>query len=85
MYSQFDGKADLFLALLTRISERACPACESMPGGDLPSLLDHLHPRRPGNALLSVIEFGTRRPRPLSSAARTPQPTPLLLRHCATC
>ena len=43
VYSQFDSKADLFLALLeARISERAVEnarLAESMPG-DLPSLLD---------------------------------------------
>jgi len=62
VYSQFDSKADLFLALLeARISERAVEnarLAESMPA-DLPSLLDHLargDQATPGWLLL-VIEF----------------------------
>jgi AcrR family transcriptional regulator len=62
VYSQFDSKADLFLALLeARISERAVEnarLAESLPG-DLPSLLDHLargDQATPGWLLL-VIEF----------------------------
>jgi len=63
VYSQFDSKADLFLALLeARIEERAVEnarLAESLPDGDLSSLLDHLvrgDQATPGWLLL-VIEF----------------------------
>ena len=63
MYSQFESKADLFLALLeARIEERAVEnarLAESLPDGDLSSLLDHLargDQATPGWLLL-VIEF----------------------------
>jgi AcrR family transcriptional regulator len=63
VYSQFEGKADLFLALLEgRIEERAAGnarLAESLRGGDLLSLLDHLvrgDQATPGWLLL-VIEF----------------------------
>jgi AcrR family transcriptional regulator len=63
MYSQFDSKADLFLALLeARISERAAEnarMARSLREGDLLSLIDHLargDQATPGWLLL-VIEF----------------------------
>jgi AcrR family transcriptional regulator len=63
VYSQFDGKADLFLALLeARISERAAENARlagSLPDGDLLALIDHLtrgDQVTPGWQLL-VIEF----------------------------
>ena len=63
VYSQFDSKADLFLALLeARISERAAEndrLAESLPDGDLLALIDHLtrgDQATPGWQLL-VIEF----------------------------
>jgi len=63
VYSQFESKADLFLALLeARIEERAAEnarLAESLPGGDLLALLDHLargDHATPGWLLL-VIEF----------------------------
>jgi AcrR family transcriptional regulator len=65
VYSQFDSKADLFLALLeTRISERAAENAElaqslAGDGGGLPALVEHLargDQATPGWALL-VIEF----------------------------
>ena len=63
VYSQFESKADLFLALLeARIEERAAEnarLAESLPGGDLLALLDHLargDQATPGWLLL-VIEF----------------------------
>jgi AcrR family transcriptional regulator len=63
VYSQFENKADLFLALLeARIEERAVEnagLAESLPGGGLPSFLDHLargDQATPGWLLL-VIEF----------------------------
>lgn len=63
VYSQFDSKADLFLALLeARIEERAAEnarLAESVPGGDLGVLLDHFtrgDQATPGWQLL-VIEF----------------------------
>ncbi|MDQ6773875.1 MAG: TetR/AcrR family transcriptional regulator [Candidatus Dormibacteraeota bacterium] len=64
VYSQFQGKADLFMALLeARIEERAEEntklAADMAYGGGLPVLLDHL--ARADNAtpgwLLLVIEF----------------------------
>jgi AcrR family transcriptional regulator len=64
VYSQFDSKADLFLALLeTRIEERAAEnsrLAESLAGdGGLPALMEHLargDQATPGWVLL-VIEF----------------------------
>jgi len=63
VYSQFDSKADLFLALLeARIEERAAEnarLAESLGGGGLPTLVEHLSrgdQATPGWALL-VIEF----------------------------
>jgi AcrR family transcriptional regulator len=63
LYSQFDSKADLFLALLeARISERAAENARvagSLREGDLLSLIDHLargDQATPGWLLL-VIEF----------------------------
>ena len=63
VYSQFESKADLFLALLeARISERAAEnarLAESLPGGDLLALIDHFtrgDQATPGWQLL-VIEF----------------------------
>ena len=63
VYSQFEGKADLFLALLeARIEERAAEnarLAESLPAGGLLALLDHLargDQATPGWLLL-VIEF----------------------------
>jgi AcrR family transcriptional regulator len=64
VYSQFDSKADLFLALLeARIEERAAEnsrLAESLPArGGLPALVDHLargDQATPGWLLL-VIEF----------------------------
>jgi AcrR family transcriptional regulator len=64
VYSQFDSKADLFLALLeARIEERAAETArlaESLPGDrGLPALIEHLDRgdrATPGWALL-VIEF----------------------------
>jgi AcrR family transcriptional regulator len=71
VYSQFQGKADLFLALLeARIEERAREnarlAEEMAEGGDLRGLLEHLV--RADNAmpgwLLLVIELAADGPRP---------------------
>jgi AcrR family transcriptional regulator len=63
VYSQFESKADLFLALLeARISERAAEnarLAESVPDGDLLALIDQLtrgDQATPGWQLL-VIEF----------------------------
>jgi AcrR family transcriptional regulator len=63
VYSQFQNKADLFLALLeARIEERAqenARLAEDMADGDLPTLIDHLargDQATPGWLLL-VIEF----------------------------
>ncbi|HEY6278207.1 MAG TPA: TetR/AcrR family transcriptional regulator [Streptosporangiaceae bacterium] len=63
VYSQFESKADLFLALLeARIQERAADHArfaESLPDGDLLALLDHFgrgDQATPGWQLL-VIEF----------------------------
>ncbi len=63
VYSQFESKADLFLALLeARISERAAEnarLAESLPDGDLLALIDHFtrgDQATPGWQLL-VIEF----------------------------
>src|ERR1700745_159899 len=63
VYSQFESKADLFLALLeARIEERAAEnasLAESLPGGTLLAWLDHLargDHATPGWLLL-VIEF----------------------------
>jgi AcrR family transcriptional regulator len=63
VYSQFDSKADLFLALLeARITERAAEnakVAESLPDGDLMALIDHFargDQATPGWTLL-VIEF----------------------------
>jgi AcrR family transcriptional regulator len=63
VYSQFDSKADMFLALLeARIAERASEnarLAESLRGGGLPALLDHLargDKATPGWLLL-VTEF----------------------------
>src|SRR5215469_7244569 len=63
VYSQFESKADLFLALLeARISERAAEharLAESVPSGDLLALIDHFSrgdQATPGWQLL-VIEF----------------------------
>ena len=63
VYSQFESKADLFLALLeARISERAAEnarLAESLPDGDLVGLIGHFtrgDQATPGWQLL-VIEF----------------------------
>src|SRR5215472_16094913 len=80
VYSQFDSKADLFLALLeARISERAAEnarVADSLPDGDLPGFFDNAtrgDQATPGWQLL-VIESPVH-------AARDPQ---LSRRYAAT-